>query len=81
MHVIVEEDLIDKKFIEERTEGFESFRESLKHITPEEGERITGVPKEKIIKAALLYGNACDPAFITPWGLPSIHMAQKMSLQ
>ncbi len=58
MYVIVKENLIDKKFIEERTEGFESFKESLNAYTPEEGEKITGVPKEDIIKAALLYGNA-----------------------
>lgn len=56
MHVIVREGFIDKKFIEERTEGFESFKDSLNEYTPEAGERITGVPKENIIKAALLYG-------------------------
>lgn len=69
MHVIAEEDLIDKKFIETRTEGFTSFRESLKDYTPEEGERITGVPKENIIKAALLYGNAVRPGIYYTMGI------------
>ena len=69
MHVLVKEDLIDKKFIEERTEGFESFIESLVEYTPEEGEKITGVPKDDIIKAALLYGNAVRPGIYYTMGI------------
>jgi formate dehydrogenase alpha subunit len=69
MHVIMKEDLIDKKFIEERTEGFEALRESLGKYTPEEGERITGVPREDIIKAALCYGNAVRPGIYYTMGI------------
>ncbi len=69
MHIIVKENLIDKKFIEERTEGFESFKDSLNAYPPEEGERITGVPKEDIIKAALLYGNAVRPGIYYTMGI------------
>lgn len=69
MHVILKENLIDKKFIESRTEGFESFKESLVEYTPEEGERITGVPKEAIIRAALLYGNAVRPGIYYTMGI------------
>ena len=74
MHVIEKEDFIDRKFIGERTEGFESFRKSLKDFTPEVGEKITGVPKEKIIKAALLYGDAVRPGIYYTWVSPSILM-------
>lgn len=69
MHVIVKEDLIDKKFIMERTEGFASFKESLLAYTPEEGERITGVSREDIIKAAFLYGNAVRPGIYYTMGI------------
>jgi formate dehydrogenase alpha subunit len=69
MHVIVKEGLIDKKFIEERTEGFESLRESLNEYTPEEGERITGVPWQTIVKAARLYGNAVRPGIYYTMGI------------
>ncbi len=69
MHVIEKEDFIDRKFIGERTEGFESFRKSLKDFTPEVGEKITGVPKEKIIKAALLYGDAVRPGIYYTMGI------------
>jgi len=59
MHVIVKEDLIDRKFILEMTEGFnEEFIKNLEDYPPQVGENITGVPKDKIIKAARLYGMA-----------------------
>jgi formate dehydrogenase alpha subunit len=69
MHVIIKEGLIDKNFIETRTEGFESFKESLEDYTPELGESITGVPKKDIIKAALLYGNAVRPGIYYTMGI------------
>ncbi len=69
MHVIVKEGLIDEKFINERTEGFESFRDSLNKFTPEEGEKITGVPAEKITKAALMYANAVRPGIYYTMGI------------
>jgi formate dehydrogenase alpha subunit len=69
MHVIVKEGLIDKKFIEDRTEGFEPFREMLAEYSPEVAEKITGVPKEDIIKAALLYGNAIRPGIYYTMGI------------
>lgn len=58
MHVILRKGLYDQEFINNRTENFEQFRNSLAEFTPEFGEKVTGVPKEKIIEAALLYGNA-----------------------
>jgi len=69
MHVITKEDLIDKKFIETWTEGFESFKEILEEYTPEIGEKITGVPKEDIIKVARLYGNAIRPGIYYTLGI------------
>jgi formate dehydrogenase alpha subunit len=59
MHVIVSEGLADREFIDARTEGFdEGFRKNLAEYTPETAARITGVPKEKIIEAARLYGRS-----------------------
>jgi formate dehydrogenase major subunit/formate dehydrogenase alpha subunit len=69
MHVIAKEDFIDKKFIEERTEGFDSFKKNLDEFTPEVGERITGVPKETIVKAALLYADAVRPGIYYTMGI------------
>ncbi len=58
LHVIIEEDLVDKDFIQERTEGFEAVKEALKKYTPEYVETITGVSAENIRKAARIYGEA-----------------------
>ncbi len=69
MHVIVKENLIDKKFIEERTEGFEEFKKSLDKYTPSFGEKITGVPQKDIIKAAKLYGDAVRPGIYYTMGI------------
>lgn len=69
MHVIVKENLIDKKFIEERTEGFEDYKKSLDKYTPSFGEKITGVPKKDIIKAAKLYGEAVKPGIYYTMGI------------
>lgn len=69
MHVIVKENLIDSKFIAERTEGFEAYKESLNSYTPERGSLLTGVPKEDIIRAAVLYGNAVRPGIYYTMGI------------
>ncbi len=57
-NVIVSEGLHDKKFIEARTENFDTWLEVVKKYTPEAVEKITGVPAEKIRKAARLYATS-----------------------
>jgi formate dehydrogenase alpha subunit len=56
MNVILEEDLVDRAFIEERTEGFDqALIDVIKECTPDVAEKITGVPRAKIAEAARLY--------------------------
>ena len=55
MRVIVDENLSDKDFIEARCENFDAFRDSLKEFDLESVEKITGVPKDKIVEAARIY--------------------------
>lgn len=69
MHVLLKNNLIDRVFILIRTEGFESFKDSLEKYTPEYAEKITGIPKQDIIKAALLYGNADRPGIYYTMGI------------
>ncbi len=69
MHVLLKNNLIDRVFILIRTEGFESFKEGLEKYTPEYAEKITGIPKQDIIKSALLYGNAERPAIYYTMGI------------
>ncbi len=55
---IVEESLHNKKFIQERTEGFESLVETLKKYPPEKTEKITGIPAEQLRQVARAYAQA-----------------------
>jgi formate dehydrogenase alpha subunit len=55
MNVILEENLIDSKFIESRTEDFEELKKVLPKYTPEYAETVTGIPADDIRKAARLY--------------------------
>jgi formate dehydrogenase alpha subunit len=55
MRVIVDENLYDKDFIEARCENFDAFKDSLKEFDLERVEKITGVPKDKIVEAARIY--------------------------
>jgi len=58
MRTILQENLEDKKFIVDRTEGFDDFAASLEEFTPAFAEQITGVPAEDIVRAARIYAGA-----------------------
>jgi len=58
MHVIVEEGLYDKEYVEGRCENFEALREVLKKYTPAYVEEISGIPADDLVAAARLYGSA-----------------------
>ncbi len=55
MHVIFQENLHDRKFLEKWTVGYEDLVQMVTAYSPEWVENITGVPAEKIRKAARLY--------------------------
>jgi predicted molibdopterin-dependent oxidoreductase YjgC len=69
MHVIIDEELHDEKFIHERTEGFEELAETVKRYTPEIAEEITGVNKTDIVKAARLFAAADKAAILYGMGI------------
>lgn len=71
MQVMVKEDLYDREFVENHSLGFERFVERLEQYTPEVAEKITWVPKEKIIAAARLFAQT-KPAAIQ-WGVGIEH--------
>ena len=69
MHVIIDENLHDKKFIQEHTEGFEQLAKTVKSYTPELAEEITGVPRSDIVKAARLFAKAGKAAILYGMGI------------
>ncbi len=68
--VIVEEDLQDDAFIEERTDGFEEFIEYLESaVDVAESAELAGVEEETIREAARAYGEAENAAAFTGMGM------------
>jgi assimilatory nitrate reductase catalytic subunit len=58
LHVLIRENLTDESFIDARTNDWQATRELALRYTPDVASQISGVPAEKIIQAARLYGRA-----------------------
>jgi len=67
--VIIDEDLIDREFIERRTVGFDALREVVKDYDPERVSEITGVDAGEIYRAALLYASSPASTIIYAMGI------------
>ncbi len=66
-HVIVKEKLVNQEFINNRTEGYTEFIDSLEKFTPEYAGEISGVAADDIRKAARIYAKAKNAAIY--WGM------------
>ncbi len=69
-NVILAEKLYNEAFIRERTENFDAFAKSMRDFTPEYAERITGVPRDDIVKAARMYATAKRATIYWALGIP-----------
>ncbi len=58
MHVIIEEELYAKEYVEKRTVGFDELRRTVEKYTPDYVEAITGIPGERLVEAARMYAGA-----------------------
>jgi formate dehydrogenase alpha subunit len=58
MHVIINENLFDNNFVQNRTEGFDELKKNVGKFTPDQVEKITGIPANDLIDAARLYAKA-----------------------
>ena len=67
MNVILEEGLQDQKFIDEHTENFDAFYETVKAYTPESTQHITGVEPEMLREIARTYAKAETATIL--WGM------------
>ena len=67
MHVIVEENLVDPKFIADRTLGYEALAQNVKGYSPELMEPICGIPAETIREVARLYATSRGSMIL--WGM------------
>jgi formate dehydrogenase major subunit len=67
MHTIIEENLVDPQFIEERTEGFDEMKAHLKAYTPEAMAPICGISAETLKQVARVF--ATSKASMILWGM------------
>ncbi|MGR3715668.1 MAG: formate dehydrogenase subunit alpha [Thermohalobaculum sp.] len=67
MHVIVEEELYDRQYVEAMTEGFEALKAHLKGFAPEQMAPLCGVDAEIIRDVARLFAGA--KAAMIFWGM------------
>jgi predicted molibdopterin-dependent oxidoreductase YjgC len=59
--VLVEEDLVDRRFVAERVAGWAEYEAFIRAHTPERWEPVTGVPAFHVREAARAYGRASRP--------------------
>ncbi|RJT42242.1 formate dehydrogenase subunit alpha [Rahnella woolbedingensis] len=66
-NVLIEEDLYDKTFVAQHTEGFEEFRQVVAKYTPEFVADITGLAPQLIRDAIRMYANGKKASLL--WGM------------
>ncbi|MFZ5624048.1 MAG: formate dehydrogenase subunit alpha [Gemmatimonadota bacterium] len=66
---VIERDLVNHRFIAERTHDFDRVREAVKPYTLELAERITGIPRARIAAAAEMYAKGPNTSTLWAMGL------------
>jgi len=69
INVIIAEGLYDKKFIAERTEGFEELKKFVKEYPPEYVSKITSIPRDNLVEIARLYAKAHRAMIVYSMGI------------
>ncbi|MBI4330401.1 MAG: molybdopterin-dependent oxidoreductase, partial [Chloroflexi bacterium] len=67
--LIIEQGLEDKEFIKDRCENYEAFRAALNDYPLDFVERASGVPREKIVEAARLFGSVKPGMILAAMGI------------
>jgi len=73
-HVLIHEGLVNQRFIEQRTEGYEEFARAAEKFTPEYAEMVSGVDRNLIVEAARMYASAERGAIY--WGMGISQLSQ-----
>ena len=68
-HIIINSGWVNKAFVDQRTEGFNTFQQSVANWTPNEAASITGVAENDIIAAARLYAQATNGMIFWAMGI------------
>lgn len=66
---IIHDGLVDEQYIQNRTTGWDEVRAAVEPYTPEVAQNIAGVPAERILAAARLYGRAATSLIMHARGI------------
>lgn len=69
MHVIIKEGLADKRFVEERTEGYKELARVVRKYDPKMVSKITGIAADDIVEAARLYASGSPSSILYAMGI------------
>ena len=69
MNIIINEGLMDKEFIEQRTENFEELKVAVSEYSPEKAAEITGVDQALIFQAARMYATTYEASISYTLGI------------
>jgi anaerobic selenocysteine-containing dehydrogenase len=71
-HVIFEKNLQDQDFLRRHAHGLDAYRRYIREFTPDKTSAITGIPRDRIVEAAALYGSS-HPSQITISPCATVH--------
>jgi formate dehydrogenase alpha subunit len=69
INIIINEGLIDEKFIADRTENYDTLKDSVSKYTPEYVEEISGIKKDDLVQAARLYASSGASSILYAMGI------------
>jgi assimilatory nitrate reductase catalytic subunit len=69
LHVLIEHDWIDHRFVDHHTVGFDEAAAAVVDCTPRWGAEVTGVPEERIVEAARLWGTSATGMLLHARGI------------
>ena len=68
LHLLIRDGLIDREYIDSRTEGFDEVRQLAAAYWPERVESLTGVPQRQLVECARILGQARTSMVLTARG-------------
>ncbi|MBP2652794.1 MAG: formate dehydrogenase, alpha subunit [Firmicutes bacterium] len=77
-NVLIEEELYNKQYVANYTEGFAEYKKNVKKYTPEYVEGITGIPAKTIREAIRMYAKASSATIL--WGMGVTQFGQAVDV-
>ncbi|UAN60656.1 formate dehydrogenase subunit alpha [Serratia sp. JSRIV006] len=77
-HVLIEENLYDRDYVANYTEGFDAYRQQVADYSPEAVEHLTGVTAQQIRQAMRIYTSA--PSATIMWGMGVTQFGQAVDV-